>query len=112
MMMMDGSSIDFSAQSAPWNCHFTNAGGNAGGNGDNSKVAFNDGATVTIKLGARDLDALSESGEYVALWATDAVPDSSVTFVLEESIAETYKPIRNNTGLRIRRISGTRVVIR
>ena len=60
----------------------------------------------------RDLDALSSSREYVALWATDAVPDSSVTFILEEAIAETYKPIRNSTGLRIRRLIGTRMIIR
>ena len=112
LLMMDGSAIDFSKQSAPWNCHFTNAGGNAGGEGDNCKVAFNTGATVTIKLGERDLDALSSSREYVALWATDAVPDSSVTFILEEAIAETYKPIRNSTGLRIRRLIGTRMIIR
>ena len=110
LLMMDGSAIDFSAQSAPWNCHFVNAGGdNADGN---CKVSFDTGATVTIKFGDRDLEALSNSGTYVALWATDAVPDSSVTFVLEEAIAETYKLIRNNTGLRIRRILGTQMIIR
>ena len=112
MMMMDGSAIDLSAQSAPWNCHFTNAGGNAGGNGDNSKVEFNAGATVTIKLGERDLDALSESGEYVALWATDAVPDSSVKFIIDERNAEHFKLKRDDTGLKVRKIVGLTLILR
>ena len=112
LLMMDGSAIDFSAQSAPWNCHFTNAGGNAGGDGDNCKVAFDTGATVTIKFGERDLDALADSGEYVALWATDAVPDSSVKFVIEERNAEKYKVKRDNTGLKVRKIAGITLIIR
>ena len=112
LLMMDGSSIDFSAQSAPWNCHFTNAGGNAGGDGDNCKVAFDTGATVTIKFGERDLDALSNSPEYVALWATDAVPDSSVTFVLDDATANNFHLKRDNTGLKVRKNVGSRVIVR
>jgi hypothetical protein len=112
-MMMDGSTIDLSAQSAPWNCHFTNAGGNAGGNGDNCKVAFDTGATVTIKLAGRaDLDALAGSGAYVALWATDAVPDSSVNFVIDESNAKRFKLKRDNTGLKVTKIDGLRLFLK
>ena len=110
LLMMDGSAIDLSAHSAPWDCRFTLTGTSAYEN--IPKVAFNAGATVTIKLAGRDLDALANSREYVARWATDAVPDNSVTFVLEEATAETYKLIRNNTGLKIRRILGTQMIIR
>ena len=112
LLMMDGSAIDFSAQSAPWNCHFTNAGGSAGGDDDTRKVAFDTGATVTIKFGERDLHALAASGEYVALWATDAVPDSSVKFVIEERNAEKYKVKRDNTGLKVREIAGLTLILR
>jgi hypothetical protein len=112
LLMMDGSAINLSEQSGTWNCHFTNAGGNAGGDGDNCKVAFDTGATVTIKFGERDLDVLSNSHEYVALWATDAVPDSSVTFVIDDAIANDFQLKRDNTGLKVHKNLGSRVIIR
>ena len=110
LLMMDGSAIDLSAHSAPWNCRFTLTGTSAYGN--IPKVAFNAGATVTIKLGERDLEALSGSGEYVALWATDAVPDSSVKFVIDESNANDFHLKRDNTGLKVRENLGLQVIIR
>ena len=84
----------------------------AGGDDDTRKVAFDEGATVTIKLAGRDLDALSSSHEYVALWATDAVPDSSVTFVLDDAIANKFHLKRDNTGLKVRKNVGSRIIIR
>ena len=110
LLMMDGSAIDLSAKSAPWDCRFTPTGTSAYGN--IPKVVFNEGATVTIKLAGRDLDALSSSHEYVALWATDAVPDSSVTFVLDDAIANDFQPKRDNTGLKVHKNLGSRVIIR
>ena len=56
------------------------------------------------------MDALS--GGYVILWATDAVPDSSVQFVLDATTAEKFKLVRNSTGLRISRRVRTRIVVR
>ena len=110
LLMMDGSAIDLSAQSAPWDCRFTLTGTSAYYN--IPMVAFNAGATVTIKLGERDLEDLSDSGEYVALWATDAVPDSSVKFVIDESSAEKFKLKRDNTGLKVRKIVGLTLIFR
>ena len=110
LLMMDGSAIDLSAHSAPWDCHFTLTSTSAYGN--SPKVAFDAGATVTIKLAGRDLDALSNSREYVALWAEDAVPDSSVQCVLDAATAEKFKLVRDSTGLKIRRICATRIIIR
>jgi hypothetical protein len=111
LLMMDGSAIDLSAKSAPWDCRFTPTGTTAYGN--IPKVAFDTGATVTIKLwGRTDLDTLAESGECVALWATDAVPDSSVTFVLDDAAAEGFKLKRDGTGLRVSKITGLRLILK
>ncbi|MBR2838791.1 MAG: hypothetical protein IKE55_08415 [Kiritimatiellae bacterium] len=111
LLMMDGSAIDLSAHSAPWDCHFTLTG--TSGYGNSPKVAFNAGATVTIKLAGRtDLEALADSGAYVVLWATDAVPDSSVKFVIDESNASDFHLKRDNTGLKVRKNLGLQVIIR
>ena len=107
LLMMDGSAIDLSHQSAPWSCHFTNA------LGENCNVSFASGATVTIKLAGRaDLDTLADSGGYVALWSEDAVPDSSETFVLDDATASDFHLKRDNTGLKVRKNLGLRVILR
>ena len=58
------------------------------------------------------MDALSNSHEYVALWATDAVPDSSVTFVLDDETASDFHLKRDNTGLKVRKNLGLQVILR
>ena len=113
MVLKDGATLDLSSASGTWNCKFTNSGGNAGGDGNNSYVAFADGAAVTVNLAGRsDLEALAEARDYVVTWAPNAVPADSVTFVLDATTAalpQGYRLRKDSTGLKLTK--KTRMVI-
>ena len=116
LLMMDGSAIDLSSWSGVWTCAFANSGGYAAGSDTGCKVAFADGATVTVNLAGRtDLEAIAEARGYVVTWATGAVPADSVTFVLDEATAalpKEYSFRRDATGLRLHKKTGFTLILR
>ena len=112
--MMDGSAIDLSSWSGVWNCAFSNSGGYAGGSDTGCKVAFDDGATVTVNLfGRADLPTIASERGYVVTWAANAVPDASTTFVIDDaSAALGYKLRKNSTGLKLSKWTGLMMIMR
>ena len=116
LLMMDGSAIDLSSWNGVWNCAFANSGGYAGGSDTGCKVAFADGATVTVNLAGRaDLDSIAEARGYIVNWAANAVPADSVTFVLDATTAglpQGYSLRKDSTGLKLTKKTGMVVIIR
>ena len=116
MVLKDGATLDLSSASGTWSCKFTNAGGNAGGDGSNSYLAFADGATVTVNLAGRtDLETIADARDYVATWATSAVPADSVTFVLDETTAadsKGYRLRKDATGLKLTKKTGMSIILK
>ena len=114
--MMDGSAIDLSSWNGVWNCAFANSGGYAGGSDTGCKVAFADGATVTVNLAGRaDMDSIAEARGYIVNWAANAVPADSVTFVLDSTTAalpQGYRLRKDSTGLKLTKKTGMVVIIR
>ena len=116
LLMMDGSAIDLSSWNGVWNCAFANSGGYAGGSDTGCKVAFADGATVTVNLAGRaDMDSIAEARGYIVNWAANAVPADSVTFVLDSTTAalpQGYRLRKDSTGLKLTKKTGMVVIIR
>lgn len=114
LLMMDGSTMDLSSRSGVWNCAFSNSGGYAGGSDTGCKVAFDDGATVTVNLSGRaDLPTIASEHGYVVTWAANAVPDASTTFVIDDaSAALGYKLRKNSTGLKLSKWTGLMMIMR
>ena len=114
LLMMDGSTMDLSSRSGVWNCAFSNSGGYANGSDKNCKVAFDDGATVTVNLSGRaDLPTIASERGYVVTWAANAVPDASTTFVIDDaSAALGYKLRKNSTGLKLSKWTGLMMIMR
>ena len=105
LLMMDGSAIDLSSLSGVWSCAFSNASGYVNGSDTGCKVAFADGATVTVNLAGRsDLETIADARDYIATWATGAVPADSVTFLLDEVTAansQEYYLRKDAAGLKL-----------
>ena len=107
LLMMDGSAIDLSSWNGVWDATFTNAGGYANGSDSTRpyKVAFADGATVTVKLAGRaGLETIANERGYIATWATTAIPAAATTFVLDAETAATYSSFylrKDATGLKL-----------
>ena len=118
LLMMDGSAIDLSSWDGVWDATFTNAGGYANGSDSTRpyKVAFADGATVTVKLAGRaGLETIANEHGYIATWATTAVPAAATTFVLDAETAATYGSFylrKDATGLKLCKPKGFMLIMR
>lgn len=116
LLMMDGSTMNLSSWSGAWNCTFANSGGYAGGSETGCKVAFADGATVTVDLAGRaDLDTVANARDFVMTWNANAVPAASTRFVLDATTAamrQGYRLFKTNDGLRLRKADAFTLVIR
>ena len=113
--LMDGATFDLSSFSGSYSCSFENAAGTKGGATD-CRIAFADGATVTVNLAGRaDLDSIAEARGYIVNWAANAVPADSVTFVLDATTAalpQGYRLRKDSTGLKFTKKTGMVVIMR
>lgn len=114
LKLMDGSALDLSAFAGTMSCQFANSDGYANNSETDCKVAFDDGATVTVNLSGRsDLATIASERGYVVTWAANAVPDASTTFVIDDaSAALGYKLRKNSTGLKLSKWTGLMMIMR
>jgi hypothetical protein len=114
--MMDGSTLDLSAETGSWSCTFNNNPGTSAGGDAVPWVSFADGATVTVNLAGRaDLDSIAEERDYIVNWAANAVPADSVTFVLDATTAalpQGYRLRKDSTGLKLTKKTGMVIIMR
>ena len=114
--MMDGSTLDLSAETGSWSCTFNNNPGTSAGGDAFPWVSFADGATVTVNLAGRaDLDSIAEERDYIVNWAANAVPADSVTFVLDATTAalpQGYRLRKDSTGLKLTKKTGMVIIMR
>ena len=120
--MLDGSTIDLSSKTGAWAAAYKkNTTNNTA-----QYVTFGNGeaeATITVKLAGRgsELRELAKTevggvkGGYVITWDAARKPASSVKFVLDDETAQTIGNAylaADDGGLRFRRRSGFRLIIR
>ena len=114
--MMDGSTLDLSAETGSWNCTFDNNPGTSAGGDAIPWVSFAENATVTVNLAGRaELDSIANARGYVATWATTAVPNASTTFALDAATAADSKGYylkADDIGLKLCKKSAFTIVIR
>ena len=114
--MMNGSTVCLTNRTGTWSCTFANPGGYYSGSAKPTVMSFEDGAAVTVDISGReDLAALAASeSPYVMTWATNAIPAATVAFVPDAATAAAANWIlrRDDTGLRIRRGPGFRLIVR
>ena len=114
--MMDGSTLDLSAETGSWSCTFDNNPGTSAGGDAIPWVSFAENATVTVNLAGRaELDSIANARGYVATWATTAVPDASTTFALDAATAADSKGYylkADDIGLKLCKKDAFTIVIR
>lgn len=114
--MMDGSTLDLSAETGSWSCTFDNNPGTSAGGDAIPWVSFAENATVTVNLAGRtDLDSIATARGYVATWASNAIPAASTTFALDAATAADSKGYylkADDIGLKLCKKDAFTIVIR
>ena len=114
--MMDGSTLDLSAETGSWSCTFNNNPGTSAGGDAIPWVSFADNATITVNLAGRaDLESIASAHDYVVTWHTAAVPAASTTFVLDAATAalpQGYHLRKTDEGLRLLKTDAFTLIIR
>ncbi len=114
--MMDGSTLDLSAETGSWSCTFNNNPGTSAGGDAIPWVSFADNATITVNLAGRaDLESIASAHDNVVTWHTAAVPAASTTFVLDAATAalpQGYHLRMTDEGLRLLKTDAFTLIIR
>lgn len=115
LKLMNGATLDLSSYDGVLSCQFNNDDGYAGGSDTDCKVAFADGATITVNLAGRgDIEEIADARGYVATWATNAKPAASTTFVLDAataSLPQSYRLHKDKTGLKLCKPTGAIIFV-
>lgn len=114
--MMDGSTLDLSAETGSWSCTFDNNPGTSAGGDAIPWVSFAENATVTVNLAGRaDLETIANNRGLVVTWATGKAPADSTAFVLDAATAADSKGYylrKTDDGLQLRKKDAFTIVIR